>query len=424
MAWRIVTLAFGAATLLVAVAGVARVGWLQGQEVFFFERATLAELAQRPGATPESVRLGRARLRRDQWVDVELCAEDRMPAERWADAMAVAVWRPRAQELLVRTDLTAGAVTQARRNSQRACVLVGQGRVEHDDEYAVEALWERRPTALEDVPLTLTIQARPELGDVDRALVGLGWISALGLVLALSWPRRRALVTGAVEALDEWQQAQREGQRALPDWVRAPLGVLLLVGAFVLSGLLPAGAAVALGAAMGLAMVEVGVAVGLAPGPGLERKLDVLALRGPRRPWAWFPAALLLGVGLRYVASYATQWVPSTGESPVQLFVSWPSGLASFACLAVLVPLAEEVFFRGFVFGVLQKWSKALAFAGATALFVLAHALQTWGHWGALVALTVTSLTLTVLRLTSRSTLVPAFAHLVYNGLLALGAVL
>jgi membrane protease YdiL (CAAX protease family) len=421
MAARIASTVFGLATLLVVIAGVARVAWLEEQELFVSERGTLAELGRRPDATSESVRLGRARLQRDQWVDVELCAGDRMPAERWTGAMAVAMWRPRAQELLVRTELSADVLAHARRNSQQGCLRIGSGRIEHDDEYAVEALWEERPAALSDVPLALTIQARPELGTVDRVLVGLGWLFALGLVLSLALPR--AAVPSS-EVLDEWEAAQRAGRRTLPAWARLLLGVVLLVAAFVLSGFLPSGAAVALGAAVGLAVVEVALAVGFVAGPGVARRIDALALRGPSRAWAWFPAALLVGVALRYVAQHATQLVPSTGESAVQLFVSWPSGLVSFACLAVLVPLAEEVFFRGFVFGALERWSRPLAFVGAATLFVLAHLLQTWGQWGALVALTVTSLALTGLRWASRSTLVPAFAHLVYNGLLALGAVL
>jgi membrane protease YdiL (CAAX protease family) len=112
--------------------------------------------------------------------------------------------------------------------------------------------------------------------------------------------------------------------------------------------------------------------------------------------------------------------VPATGESAVQSFVRFPSGLLSFAALAVVAPLAEEIFFRGFVYGVLEQKSRVLAFLGAWLLFVVAHAPQTWGQWGALVAIAITSLVLTSLRAASRSTLVPALAHLAYNGLLAL----
>jgi membrane protease YdiL (CAAX protease family) len=179
---------------------------------------------------------------------------------------------------------------------------------------------------------------------------------------------------------------------------------------------------VALGLAVSvtLALFEVGVAVGLAPGPGLRRRMDALALIRPKRWWLHFPIALVAGAVLVVAARWATGLVPSTGRSPIQLLVSFPSGMLSFAALAVVAPLAEEVFFRGFVYGVLEKRSAILAFAGGWLLFVVAHAPQTWGQWGALVAITITGLVLTTLRAVSGSTLVAALAHLVYNGLLAL----
>lgn len=436
MASRIATLSFGLLCLLTVAAGVVRVAWLEEQELFLRERATLAELARQPDATAESVRLGRARLRAEQWVDVELCATDGMLPARWSGAIAVVLWRPRVPELMVRTELSEGVLAQVRRNSRHGCLRIGSGRIEHEDDYAVEALWERFPSQVAEVPLTLSIQARRELDTVDRALVGFGWLSALGLVLGLTVARageRRARPCAAARdtaangaprdeaALDARALVGRGP--ALPDWARIPVGLVLLTAAYLLSGLLPSGAAVALGAAVGLALVEVGVALGLAPGAGLGAKLEVLGLGAPRRAWAWLPAALVAGVGLRFIAQYALRLVPATGESAVQAFVSWPSGLLSFACLAVLVPLAEEVFFRGLVFGVVERRSRGLAFAMAGSLFVLAHLPQTWGQWGALVSLACTGFALSGLRWASRSTLVSATAHLVFNGTLALGAV-
>ena len=39
----------------------------------------------------------------------------------------------------------------------------------------------------------------------------------------------------------------------------------------------------------------------------------------------------------------------------------------------LLGPIAEEVFFRGFVYGYLRRWGVITALAGSTLLFVLAH---------------------------------------------------
>ena len=106
------------------------------------------------------------------------------------------------------------------------------------------------------------------------------------------------------------------------------------------------------------------------------------------------------------------------------MFVSWPSGMLSFAALAVAAPLAEEIFFRGFVWSTLERYHRVAAFLGAWLLFVAFHASQTWGEWGALLAITVTGLGLTSIRALSGSTLIAATAHLVYNGMLAMTAFL
>ena len=66
MPWKIAALVLAVATVLALGAGVARVSWLEGQEVRVVEQVTLAELADAEGATAGSVRLGRARLGRER----------------------------------------------------------------------------------------------------------------------------------------------------------------------------------------------------------------------------------------------------------------------------------------------------------------------------------------------------------------------
>ena len=423
MPWKIAALVLALATVLALGAGVARVSWLEGQEVRVVERTTVAALADEEGATAGSVRLGRARLDREQHATFELCAADAMPPERWTGAMAVAVWRPRTGELMTRSDLTAGVLAQVRRGPELGCLTIGRGVIEVDDVYAVEALFDQRPSAIADVPLTLTVQAHRALDGVDAGIVIGAWLFAIGLVVSLAGWRRADAPAEELDAWEEEQELAARGPRVPPE-VRVVVALLALIAGFVASGFLPAGAALALAAGASLALVEASLAVALAPGPGWRRRLSLLALVRPSRAWLWFPTALVTGVVLWIIAVLATRLVPSTGESAVSIFVSWPSGLLSFACLAVLVPLAEELFFRGFVYGVLEARSRVLAMLGAWLLFVLAHAPQTWGQWGALVAILITGLALTTLRAVSRSTLVPALAHLVYNGILAISAVL
>lgn len=425
MPWKIAALVLAVATLLALGAGIARVSWLEGQEIRVVEHVTLAELAEAEGATAGSVRLGRARLTREQHVTFELCSGDAMPPERWTGAMAIAVWRPRSGELMTRSDLTAEVLAQVRRGPDLGCLTIGRGVIGEDDVYAVEALYDARPSAIAEVPLTLSVQAHRALEGVDAGIVAGAWLFAIALVVSLAGWRR---ADAPAEALDLWEQEQAAQGPKIPPEVRVAVAVLALVAGFFLSGFLPAGAALALAAGSALALVEASLAFALAPGPSFRRRLSLLAIVRPARAgfpgWLWFPLALVIGVLLWIIAVLATRLVPSTGVSAVSTFVSWPSGLLSFACLAVLVPLAEELFFRGFVYGVLEARSRALAVLGAWLLFVLAHAPQTWGQWGALVAILITGLALTALRAASRSTLVPALAHLVYNGILAISAVL
>lgn len=432
MGRRIATGVLALATGLAVAAGVARVAWLESREVHVIERVTLAQLAEAEGASAESVRLASVRLARDQHVTFELCADDAMPPERWTGAMAIAVWRPRARELMTRSELTREVLAQVRRGRGAGCLTIGRGVIAEDDVYAVEALFEERASgeeggaaapspraAIARVPLTLSVQARRPLGPIDLAIVLGAWILALALVASLAgWRPTRET------ELDPWQAEQAAHARPIPPELRVGAGVATAVAAFLLSGFVPGGAALALAVGAALALFEASTALALAPGPGLSRRLALLALTRPARAWLFFPLALVVGGLLWAVALLSTRLVPSTGESAISIFVSWPSGLLSFACLAVVAPLAEEVFFRGFVFGLLERRSRALAFLAAWLLFVLAHAPQTFGQWGALAAIGVTGLALTSLRAVSRSTLVPALAHLVYNGALALGAVL
>lgn len=417
MSWRITTV-LGLITALLAVAGVARVASLESHEVRVVERVTLADLAEAEGATAESVRLTRVRLARDQQVVFELCADDAMPPERWMGAMAVAVWRPRARELMTRSELTAEVLAQVRRGRGQGCLTIGRGVIAEDDVYAVEALFDERPRGIEEVPLTVSVQAHRPLRGLDLLLLLSTWLCAIALVGTL--PRRSA----RGPELDAWEVEEAARARPLPPEVRVGAGLALLVAALLGSGYLPGGAALALATGVALAALEVAIALGLAPGPGFGQRVSLLALTRPSPVQLWLPLAVVAGALLWLFAVVATRLVPSTGQSAVSVFVSSPSGLLSFACLAVLVPLAEEVFFRGFVYGVLEARSKVLAFLSAWLLFVLAHAPQTWGQWGALVAILVTGFALTSLRLASRSTWVPALAHLVYNGILAIGAVL
>ena len=91
------------------------------------------------------------------------------------------------------------------------------------------------------------------------------------------------------------------------------------------------------------------------------------------------------------------------------------------ACVAVVVPLAEELFFRGFVYGTAERWKGANAATVASiVLFAVVHLPQQWGAWGAFASVTLTGVVLTLLRRATGSTLVPALAHVAHNALITL----
>lgn len=146
------------------------------------------------------------------------------------------------------------------------------------------------------------------------------------------------------------------------------------------------------------------------------------------RPYLLLVLAPIAGLALYRVAGLALSIVPSTGQAPIEAFVSWPSGMLSFAALAVTAPIAEEIFFRGLVYGVLRGDGAGLrslyAFAGSWIVFAVVHLPQTWGSWGGLLAIAIAALGFTALRAASGSVVVPAVAHLVYNGLLSAQALL
>jgi membrane protease YdiL (CAAX protease family) len=180
----------------------------------------------------------------------------------------------------------------------------------------------------------------------------------------------------------------------------------------------------AMGLLKGLAVLlaEIGAALLFAPwvGPGSDR-LTGLGLRAPSRfRWLWLAGAAMTAVALVATARTALSLVPATGEAPIQTFVSWPSGMLSFAVLGAVVPVGEEVFFRGFVYRASLGLGRSAAFAITVVLFVAMHARQSWGNWGGLVALLITGAVLTALRAASGSSLVPAFSHLLYNLVLSL----
>jgi membrane protease YdiL (CAAX protease family) len=89
-----------------------------------------------------------------------------------------------------------------------------------------------------------------------------------------------------------------------------------------------------------------------------------------------------------------------------------------YATAIVLAPIAEELFFRRFVYGVLCPGGVALAIGGSTVLFAVAH-VTVYGWWVLPLDLAA-GLILGWQRWASGSWVVPAATHVIANLLIVL----
>ncbi|MGD8862933.1 MAG: type II CAAX endopeptidase family protein [Myxococcales bacterium] len=359
---------------------------------------SLAEWRERPGATRISVRLAQVELVAGDEVVFELCSDRPMEPARWQDSMELAVLAPGGAGKLLHVPLDAPHLAVAKRNGRGACLQLGSGTIEAAGEHELHAVWPsgQAPQALMDAGLRARVLARPRRGPLDVLYVmaiALGAALFLGLMW-LSSPARSPGTAGA------------PGRR-----VDAAVGGLAFIALAATTQLPLYGSTMALVKGGVLVAVQVGLSLALVR----AGRRQALALQAPRRPLAWLGVAVASAGVLWIVARVSLRLVPATGEAPIQTFVSWPSGMLSFAALGVILPVAEELFFRGYLYRATLPLGRAAAFVITVALFIGLHAQQSWGNWGGLLAIGVTGVGLTALRALSGSVLVPAVAHLLYN---------
>ncbi len=363
------------------------------------EWSSLSALAERPFATRISARLSEVTLHAGEHALFEVCAKDRFDAARWRDRLDFMVWQPALQKLALRVSLDAAHLALVKRRPDRACLTLGGGTIAEGGRYALEAVWKQPlDPDLARIPVRARILARTPLGARDGLLIVAAGVGAMLSVLSAFAPEGRPA----------------ERRRASVPWAVAGTLVAALLAAVLLH--LPlSGAIGGLCRGLSLACIEILVAVGAAwliygslrPGLALHAP--------PTRASLWLLSAVLCAGLLNPLARLTMRMIPASGEAPIEAFIAWPSGALAFAALGMAVPLAEELFFRGFVFGALTPLGTGRAVLGSVCLFGAIHAQQAWGQWGALLAVTMTGIVLTGLRAVTGSTLVPAVAHLLYN---------
>jgi membrane protease YdiL (CAAX protease family) len=405
---------------------------LSGVRVLQLERAeleyespprSLAQLAGASGSTHVSARIAVVELRAGDDTLFELCSQDRLEAERWRDAFELAVFHQPDLALMLRVHLDRATLERARRSAAGACLRLGGGRIERAGQYTLDAVWPKHPPAIDvmEVPLRARVLARPALEPRDRIYViaiGAGILLALGAGLTRRQDRRAR--EAAVEPVgDGFSDAIGVPSRGVP---RA-LTALIAIGLLVVTTELPsAGSSLTFVKGLVLVLIQIGTAWFFARTLAMQTPRAALALEPPARPLLWVGAALLSAALLYSSAELTLRLIPSTGEAPIQTFVSWPSGMLCFAALGVLLPAGEEVFFRGYLYRAALGLGRGAAFVLTLLLFIALHAEQSWGNWGGLLSIAIAGVVLTALRAASGSALIPAIAHVLYNFALSMAS--
>jgi membrane protease YdiL (CAAX protease family) len=135
--------------------------------------------------------------------------------------------------------------------------------------------------------------------------------------------------------------------------------------------------------------------------------------------WLLVLAGMLLAIAVQ-VASF---FVRAPSNLPIEgMFLTRPSILMMMTAGILVAPLAEEVFFRGFMYPVFARGLGVTAGVTLTGvLFGLLHAGQLWGGWGQIGLLVLVGMLLTWARARTGSVMASYLLHLGYNALLLLG---
>jgi membrane protease YdiL (CAAX protease family) len=372
------------------------------------EPRTLAAARELPTATRISARLLELVLSRGQRATFELCAARNLKAAPFQDAFEVLILHAEAGRLILRVALDAAHLAHVQGDNHASCLLLGTGPIEDSGTYRIEAVWPKQlpPAAALDAPLWVRVQASPQLTRRDLTIViALGAAVLLALMLALRRLRP--------------EEPHTEAQTSA--LIASIAGPVFAIATLYLAMQWPSsGGLQTLLKGCGLLTLQLTVPLALVARTRPDDKRAALGLTRLSRPLL---SALLAVAAVPLIVSaarLAMRIVPSTEVAPIQHFISWPSGMLSAALLGVLLPLGEELFFRGYLFGAWLRFGRAFAFSCSVVVFGLMHLEQSWGNWGGLLAICLTGAVLSGLRLLTGSACLPAISHVAYNLTLSL----
>lgn len=109
------------------------------------------------------------------------------------------------------------------------------------------------------------------------------------------------------------------------------------------------------------------------------------------------------------------RWTPKT--LPIEEFFKNPSSGYLLTVFGVLIaPLVEELFFRGFLYPALARWTGSItAIVITAAAFAALHGTQLAYAWAPLLVLFAVGTVLTVIRATKKSVAICVIVHMGYN---------
>ena len=402
--------ALAAGALAALCFGAYRLATVERQELDVQSQTLSLRKAQAlPTATRLSGRLYELQLRRNQRAIFELCASADLASASFRDAFELLILQAEANKLMLRVPLDAAHVKHVQGDARASCLLLGSGVIEQSGNYHIEAVWPTHapPEAVLDVGLWVHVQASPVLTQTDLITVcALGAFILLGLALAtLLLPKHDVTSSEARNSIPPQHEPFR--------YALIPLVVLALF--FLATNIPSSGGFQTLLKGCGLLALQVVLPFVFVRQTSLMDKPSALALTGAEHPLRSALYAVISVPLLVQAARLSMRIVPSTEVAPIQHFIAMPSGMLSAALLGAILPLGEELLFRGYLLGAWLRYGKALAAIASVLVFGLLHLEQSWGNWGGLLAIFMTGSVLCGLRLATGSCFVSAISHVAYN---------
>ena len=335
---------------------------------------------------------------------LEACFDGAFDKACYENRVLFAFWIPKTAELIAKLPLDARSLATARVRDNAFCVDLGEGVLPSAGTYAVDATWEGVDAKL--VP-TSPVYIHALLAKPIKAYEA--WAIAIFCLICALFPLLYA-------PRNESEGRHDEAFYPLPAWARVTIACGAFTATLVLSSFLPGGTIGIL--ARGFLIIAVqGFFVGRFAS---SDELGVSTVLPKLLPSIVGAVALALCAWkLGDVWSHA--FAPKLGtrvEAPIELWLNWPSDRIAIALVSTLAPIAEEYFFRGFLFGAIaSKTGKIVSVIVTTLLFTAAHVPQVWGAWNSLVPIFALGLGLGMMRAVTRSVRVSTFAHASYNAL-------